>query len=140
MNGFSILDGQTPEAKRLFEREAGIMETLKAGILQDLANLKEGKTVYDEHLPWWQKHIFGDASYAHELFKKAARAASLVAAGQTGDLPPNIYADKLEDHLFDALNFITMWLAWRRYVQAEREGENADSSHRAEDPHELAFG
>jgi hypothetical protein len=139
MNGQFLLEGQTPEAMALFEREARIMETLKAGVLQDLASLKEGKTVYDMHLPWWQKHIFGDASYAHELFKKAARAASLVAAGQVEDVPPNQYADKLEDHLLDALNFIVMWLAWRRYVQAKGE-EDEGSSHSTTESHKLDFG
>lgn len=124
-------NGQTPEAKGLYRREAEEMEHIKREVLGRLANLVDGKLIYDMHFPWWQKHIFGDASFAHELFKKAARAASLVAASMTGDTPPNEYTDALEDHIMDAINFCVMWLAWRKYL--ERRASHASSSHHAVD-------
>lgn len=127
MNGY--LNGQTAEAIALFERESEAMDVIKQQVIRELASLARGKTVYDAHFPWWQKHVFGDASYAHELVKKALRAASLVAANATGDVAPNEVTDKLEDCILDAINFCVMWLAWRRYV-AKGE-EHASSAHHA---------
>lgn len=126
MNG--LLNGQTREAVTLFERESQAMDKIKQEVIRELGALANGKTVYDEHFPWWQKHVYGDASYAHELFKKAARAASLVAAGATGEVSPNEVTDKLEDHILDAINFCVMWLAWRRYQR--EEVPNEDVPHR----------
>jgi hypothetical protein len=119
-NKHEYLDGMTLAARELFDKEAVAMEAYKAEILERVANLAEGKTVYDEHFPWWTKHIFGDASFAHELVKKALRAASLVAAGFAGKVEPTKFVDSLEDCLYDALNFIIMWLAWRKYRASEQ--------------------
>lgn len=125
--------GQTQEARELFLRESEIMEQYKQEILATLADLRDGKSEYDRHFPWWQKHVFGDASYAHEIFKKAARLCSLVAGELEGAGDGSPWVDKMDDHLYDILNFTVMWLAWRQYrdSEAREEGNNAGSTHNA---------
>lgn len=126
-NGHLVsFDGQSRAVQALYAEEAEQLEQIKQEILAKLADLRHGKSIYDEHFPWWAKHIFGDASYAHEAVKKSLRAASLVAAGAT-DGADNEYCDTLEDTLMDLLNFTVMWMAWRRYQRKEQE--DADVSH-----------
>ncbi len=123
--------GQTDAARRLFQRESELMEEYKLEILARLADLRDGKSMYDQHFPWWQKHIFGDASYAHEIFKKAARLCSLVACDLYEVKPESSFVDSMDDHLYDILNFTVMWLAWRMFRdrQAGKEESNEGSSH-----------
>lgn len=133
MNGLLIVDGQTCEMRQLNEREARIMETLKAQVLSELADLAHGKTLYDHHFTWWAKHVFGDLSFAHEVFKKAARAASLVQAAAQGEVTKSAYTDTLDDCLLDLLNFTVMWLSWRRYKEREvMKDDDETGSHRTE--------
>lgn len=123
------VDGQSRDVVALYEHEAEQLERHKQDVLSRLADLRHGKSVYDAHFPWWAKHIFGEASYAHEVVKKALRAASLVASGVTGMASDSQYADTLEDTLYDLLNFVVMWLSWRRF-QREEAKEDESSTHR----------
>lgn len=122
-------DGQSADVLAIYEKESEALEEIKNEILNELADLRHGKSVYDEHFPWWSKHLFGDISYAHEVVKKALRAASLVAAGATNGNAANKFADTMHDTLMDLLNFTVMWLAWRRYQR--KEVPDADVSHRS---------
>lgn len=116
--GGTMFDGQTVVVQLLYLLESEAMEKEREAILAELMDLRHGKSVYDKHFPWWAKHVFGDASFAHEVLKKAARAASLVASGAEQE-QINVHVDALEDNLFDLLNFCVMWLAWRRYKMKE---------------------
>lgn len=126
--------GQSEAARQLFHEESELMEECKLEILAKLADLRDGKTRYDMHFPWWQKHVFGDASYAHEIFKKAARLCSLVACELEGVEDEGAFVDSMDDHLYDILNFTVMWLAWRMFRdgQARKEEPDEGSTHYAE--------
>jgi hypothetical protein len=119
-------EGQSLAVRQLHAQEAEQLEEIKQAILAELADLRHGKSIYDQHFPWWAKHIFGDASYAHEAVKKSLRAASLVSAGAI-DGAANQYIDAMDDTLMDLLNFTVMWMAWRRYQRKEQQ--DADVSH-----------
>ena len=114
------VDGQSRAVQALYEQESIRMEEIKQELLAELNDLRHGKSIYDEHFPWFAKHLYGDASFAHEVFKKSARAASLVAAGVTGQAKGNKWVDALEDNLFDLLNFTVMWMSWRRFRREEK--------------------
>jgi len=131
----SMLTGQSRAVQDLHKQQSEYMEQIKQELLQELAELRHGKSVYDHHFPWWSKHIFGDVSYAHEVVKKALRAASLVEELVQDGRMANKYTDSLEDTLLDLLNFTVMWLAWRRFRRGEEASYDEDGTHSPAIPH-----
>jgi len=63
---------------------------------------------YDVETPIWHRMPFGDASFAHELFKKADRGVALVKKGVE---PTN---ESLDQNIVDIIVYGRAWLAVRR--------------------------
>ncbi len=94
------------ECNEIFER---MLETVDKLVLATWGG--KGKD-YDVDTPIWHRMPFGDASFAHELFKKADRTVSLVKK----DTAP-VY-ESLEQNLVDIICYTRAWLAVRYTLQA----------------------
>ena len=72
---------------------------------------------YDQGMPIWYKHPFGDVSFAQETVNCVLRAVSLL---RKGDEPA-----KLQETIDDLLVYTWAWLAWR-LVQGNQYAPETD--------------